>query len=218
MFIGGEVRGHQEDNLYLGYPYEGHTDLVPDSGNGASMNTLLVSRGYPSGESYTSIEDLLDGEVTGNQGGSLDGFTPVSYRGNTPGFGGYNDQPLQSGPTNMGGKAVGSQEAGTGKPWGPVAHMPVAEGVNPTRSSYAYQGMFMDGQQPILNGFQITRLRDTRRAAAWTDALFSQQQNPRNKMLSQWVGSTIMEVPSTMSLSEALGRFTDDHGPSWGIQ
>lgn len=218
MMIGGEVLGHQQDAFNMGYAYEPHANILPDAGPGVDMTVLMAARGYPDGEARSTIDQMIDHEVVGNTGASLDGYTPVDYRANRPGFGGFNDQPMQSGPTNMGGKSVPSEEAGTGKPWGPIAHMPVAMGANRTRMNYSYEGVLRDGQMLVLDGVVTDPQRPTRRAAAWTSALFGRQQDPRNKIISQWIGSTVMEVPPTMSLAEALGRFTDDHGPSWGIQ
>jgi hypothetical protein len=202
--IDAPMVGHQgyslNDSPGLG---DGPTAPVPPSG-------IVLERAM-SQQLPPDLDHLIDRQVMGNTGPSLDAYTPPFYRGANPGFGEYNEQPMFSGPTNMGGQAVGSAEVGVGKPPGWVmAHLPLAQGDNPTRSSYAYQGVFADGQEYTVGGGlgdqAAERAHRPQRAPIWMIALASDEQQPEAKLLSQFPGSAILENGTSFSLSELLGR------------
>lgn len=212
-YINGPVDGHQQFSLNDS-PMLGDPPSPDPAWEGTVSESRMIGR-----ENVPSIHELIDRQVEGHTGPSLDGFTPVWYRGDTPGRGSKNNQPMQSGNT-IDHPVVASQEVGVGKPpeWD-VARMPIAEGVNPTRSSYAYQGVFADGQEYTIGGGMgdeaVLRQHSPTRAPAWMIALASDDQQAESKILSQFPGSAIIEAPPAFSMAELLGRVGS---VSWGVQ
>lgn len=216
----GQVDGNLTRSLDTGFydsPLDPSQPLPDVSDPGANYQVMLEDRDWPGIPAQWTVERLISQPPDGWSAPSLDNFESPSYRDNRPGFGGYNEQPMQSGPANFDKGVVPSEEAGIGKPWGPVAHMPNVVGVNRSRSEYAYQGVFADGMDyPGVTGPQAARAET--RSPAWADALFGRGQNPGFKAISQYIGSTIIEDSTQMSLAEVLGQHVERHGPGWGIQ
>lgn len=167
----------------------------------------------------STIDELIMGEVVGHSGAAWDGPPTVAYRADTPGFGGFNDQPMFSGETNFAPGTDPSAEVGTGKPPGWVAaHMPVAQGINPTRSSYVFEGVMADGQEYFPGQDVATAAQHSSRAPWWPATLDQPGQDPNSKFL--WPGSGVIESNPALSLSQILGRAGDGlaHNIGWGVQ
>lgn len=166
-----------------------------------------------------TVAQLVDGQVLGHSGPSLDSLPTVRYRGDRPGFGDFNDQPMFSGTTNFSPGVVPSEEVGTGKPPGWVqAHMAVAEGINATRFTYAFEGVFADGGEyfPYEDDPASDRLRQPGRDPWWPATLLAPGQSPNARAM--WPGSAVIETQPSMSMSEILGRVTGGRVPGWGVQ
>lgn len=184
------------------------------------MRSVLGSDDFSRGNYLPGgIDENIFGEVMGHSGAAWDGPPTVAYRGDRPGFGGFNDQVWVSGETNMQPGTDPSAEVGTGKPPGWVAaHMPVAQGINPTRSSYAFQGVMADGEEYFPGQDVATAAQHAARAPWWPATLDQPGQDPNSKFL--WPGSGTIESNPALSLSQILGRATDGlaHNIGWGVQ
>lgn len=188
-------------------------------GHTVSMDVLVGGEDFarPGYSMPAGIEDGVYGQVLGHSGPSLDSYPTVRYRGDRPGFGDFNDQPMFSGRTNFSPGVDPSEEVGTGKPPGWVqAHMPVAEGINPVRFSYAQQGVFADGGAYFVDEDPAARQHENGRQPWWPATQNQPGQDPNSRAM--WPGSAVLESAPSMSLSEILGRVTGGRAVGWGVQ
>lgn len=187
---------------------------------GGDLATVIGSRDfarYPATTAPQSVGQLIDQPVDGHTGAAWDGPPTVAYRADKPGFGGFNDQPMFSGETNFSPGVDPSAEVGTGKPPGWVAaHFPVAQGVNPPRSSYAWQGQFADGENYHIDDGGSRERSDTMRPPWWPATLNAPGQSPGARYMP--VGSAVMEQAPALTMSQIVGRITGGVVPGWGIQ
>lgn len=208
------------DNLRSGFVTPPARPAGENTGRGLSLGGVIGSHDYARSD-LTDVawtpQQVIDAQVVGHSGAAWDGPPTVAYRADKPGFGGFNDQPMMSGDTNFSPGVVPSEEVGTGKPPGWVAaHMPVAQGINPTRSSYVYQGQFADGGAYFRTDDVAARQRADTRAPWWPATLDQPGQDPNSKML--YPGSAVLESGPSLSVSQLVQRVTGGRVPGWGVQ